>query len=98
VFEGRAFPIEEPRFTRRIGPRTLLDYTRLTQNGRYAGWIEVDGERHDVNGFVGTRDRSWGVRPSGRAIRRSWPRPPAAVLLAVDAVRLSDGRPVLPHQ
>ena len=25
VFAGRAFPIEEPRFTRRIGPRTLLD-------------------------------------------------------------------------
>jgi hypothetical protein len=65
TFEGRSFPIEEPRFTRRIGPRTLLDYTRLTQNGSYAGWIEVDGERHDLAGFVGTRDRSWGVRPVG---------------------------------
>nr|WP_029908641.1 hypothetical protein [Caulobacter sp. UNC358MFTsu5.1] len=65
TFEGRSFPIEEPRFTRRIGPRTLLDYTRLTQNGRYDGWIEVDGVRHDVSGFVGTRDRSWGVRPVG---------------------------------
>lgn len=65
TFEGRSFPIEEPRFTRRIGPRTLLDYTRLTQNGRYAGWIEVDGERHALDGFVGTRDRSWGVRPIG---------------------------------
>ena len=65
VFTGRSFPIEEPRFTRRIGPRTLLDYTRLTQNGAYSGWIEVDGERIDVAGFVGTRDRSWGVRPVG---------------------------------
>jgi hypothetical protein len=65
VFEGRAFPVEEPRFIRRNGPRTFLDYTRLTQNGRYAGWIEVDGERTIVNGFVGTRDRSWGVRPVG---------------------------------
>ncbi|WP_426030493.1 hypothetical protein [Caulobacter sp. DWP3-1-3b2] len=65
TFEGRSFPIEEPRFTRRIGPRTLLDYTRLTQNGRYSGWIEVDGQRHDLDGFVGTRDRSWGVRPIG---------------------------------
>ena len=25
--------VEEPRFTYRKGPRTLLDYTRLTQNG-----------------------------------------------------------------
>ncbi|NQE60318.1 hypothetical protein [Caulobacter sp. RHG1] len=65
VFTGRAFPIEEPRFVRRNGPRTLLDYTRLTQNGRYAGWIEVDGVRTSVDGFVGTRDRSWGVRPVG---------------------------------
>ncbi|CAA9519148.1 MAG: FIG00483994: hypothetical protein [uncultured Sphingomonadaceae bacterium] len=64
-FTGRSFPIEEPRFTRRIGPRTLLDYTRLTQNGAYEGWLEVDGARTDVAGFVGTRDRSWGVRPVG---------------------------------
>lgn len=65
LFTGRAFPIEEPRFTRRIGPRTLLDYTRLTQNGSYTGWVEVDGLRHDLAGFAGTRDRSWGVRPIG---------------------------------
>lgn len=65
VFEGRSFPIEEPRFMRRIGPRAVMDYTRLTQNGRYTGWIERDGERRSVDGFVGTRDRSWGVRPIG---------------------------------
>jgi hypothetical protein len=65
VFTGRSAPIEEPRFVRRIGPRTLMDYTRLTQNGRYQGWIELDGVREPVDGFVGTRDRSWGVRPVG---------------------------------
>jgi hypothetical protein len=64
-FEGRAFPIEEPRFTRRLGPRAMMDYTRLTQNGRYSGWIELDGKRRSVDGFTGTRDRSWGVRPIG---------------------------------
>ena len=65
IFTGRSAPIEEPRFIRRIGPRTLMDYTRLTQNGRYQGWIELDGVRELVDGFVGTRDRSWGVRPVG---------------------------------
>ena len=65
TFTGRCAPIEEPRFTRRIGPRTFMDYTRLTQNGRYRGWIELDGTRHSVDGFVGTRDRSWGIRPIG---------------------------------
>ncbi len=65
IFEGRAFPIEEPRFIRRNGPRAFMDYTRLTQNGRYTGWIELDGKRESVDGFTGTRDRSWGVRPVG---------------------------------
>jgi hypothetical protein len=66
VFEGRAFPIEEPRFIHRVGPRTFMDYTRLTQNGRYSGWLEVDGKRHALApGAVGTRDRSWGVRSIG---------------------------------
>lgn len=65
TFTGRAFPLEEPRFTRRNGPRVLMDVTRLTQNGTYAGWIEVDGARTEVGGWLGTRDRSWGVRPIG---------------------------------
>jgi hypothetical protein len=50
---------------RRNGPRAFMDYTRLTQNGRYSGWIELDGKRDSVDGFMGTRDRSWGVRPVG---------------------------------
>jgi len=65
TFEGRAFPIEEPRFVKRNGPRLFMDYTRLTQNVRASGWLEVDGERIEVVGWVGTRDRSWGIRPVG---------------------------------
>jgi len=66
---GRAFPIQEPRFTRRNGPRMLMDLTRFTQNVRWTGHVEVDGVRetyhHDTS--WGTRDRSWGVRPIGAA-------------------------------
>jgi hypothetical protein len=66
TFEGRAFPIEEPRFTRRAGPRMFMDYTRLTQNVRVSGWLEVDGKRRELAaGWVGSRDRSWGIRPVG---------------------------------
>jgi hypothetical protein len=75
VFEGRHFPIEEPRFTRRIGPRLFMDYTRLTQNGRWSGWIELDGVREDVSGCVGTRDRSWGIRPVGARDSQETPPP-----------------------
>jgi hypothetical protein len=65
VFDARSAAIEEPRFMRRLGPRAFMDYTRLTQNGRWSGWIEIDGVRENVAGCVGTRDRSWGVRPVG---------------------------------
>jgi hypothetical protein len=68
TFTGRAFPINEPRFTWRVGPRMVMDYTRLTQNGHYQGWIAVDGLRETLApGSMGTRDRSWGVRPIGAA-------------------------------
>lgn len=73
TFTGRHFPIEEPRFIRRNGTRLFMDYTRMTQNGRWSGWLAVDGQRIDVsNDWTGTRDRSWGVRPVGA----SEPQPP----------------------
>lgn len=69
TFSGRSFPIEEPRFTyRQGGSRTLLDVTRMTQNGHWAGRFTLDGETIMIGqGWSGTRDRSWGVRPIGAA-------------------------------
>jgi hypothetical protein len=69
TFTARAKPVEEPRFVYRAGPRTIMDYTRLTQNGTWEGWIEVQGERIEIRSteYWGTRDRSWGVRPIGAA-------------------------------
>ncbi len=67
-FTARHFPIEEPRFTRRNGTRLFMDYTRMTQNGHWSGWLAVDGARVDVGSdWAGTRDRSWGIRPVGAA-------------------------------
>ncbi len=66
TFEGRVFPVQEPRFTLRQGARTVMDVTRMTQTGRWRGHIEVDGARIDYGpGAIGVRDRSWGVRPIG---------------------------------
>jgi hypothetical protein len=67
LFTGRAPPIEEPRFIRRIGSRTMMDVTRMTQSGDWSGWIEAGGVRRDLSGWRGVRDRSWGVRPVGAA-------------------------------
>jgi hypothetical protein len=65
TFTGRGEAVEEPPFLLRQGSRTLMDYTRLTQLGTWAGWVDVDGHRHDVDGLAGCRDRSWGIRPVG---------------------------------
>ncbi len=66
TFTSRSPAIEEPHFFQRAGARVFFDYTRLTQFGTWAGWIESDGERIDlVDGVLGSRDRSWGVRPVG---------------------------------
>ena len=67
TFEGRHFPVEEPRFFRRAGNRVVMDYTRLTQVGRWSGTLTVGDKTYGVapESFWGARDRSWGVRPVG---------------------------------
>jgi hypothetical protein len=66
-FTRRAPACEEPRFVRRVGGRTLMDLTRLTQNGVWAGRLELEGRTIaiDPDRFWGTRDRSWGIRSVG---------------------------------
>lgn len=66
-FAARHMPIEEPRFIRRDGPRLVMDYTRMTQNGGWSGTISIDGQDIALNPEThrGTRDRSWGIRPIG---------------------------------
>jgi hypothetical protein len=67
TFDARTVAVEEPRFTRRSGTRVMMDSTRFTQWGSWRGFIQIDGERIEVDSsrVVGTRDRSWGIRPVG---------------------------------
>jgi len=37
----------------------------LEQAGRWSGWVEVDGTRHDLREARGNRDKSWGPRRWG---------------------------------
>ncbi len=79
MFTMRAPAVEEPRFNFRQGPRTFMDYTRLTQNGSYDGFIEVKGKRIAVlpKQYVGTRPLLGcsAHRPFRSAASRA-PRPP----------------------
>ncbi|MEP2102443.1 MAG: hypothetical protein ABJP02_00055 [Parasphingorhabdus sp.] len=78
-FAARHTPIEEPRFIRREGPRMVMDYTRITQNGGWSGSLHVGGQEIALSPEThrGTRDRSWGIRPVGSP--ESQP-PPAGAL------------------
>ncbi len=44
--------------------RSASDVIRFHQAGTVSGWIEIEGERHEVNPdeWFGFRDRSWGIR------------------------------------
>jgi hypothetical protein len=41
---------------------TTTAFDHLFQSGTYTGWIAIDGERRSVDGWIGARDRSRGVR------------------------------------
>lgn len=44
--------------------RAASDVIRFHQAGTASGWIEIEGQRHEVNpdDWFGFRDRSWGIR------------------------------------
>lgn len=45
------------------GRRIDSDIVRFHQTGTATGWVEVAGERTEIaGGWIGARDRSWGVR------------------------------------
>ena len=68
LFVARGPAFEEPHFRYGWGHLTAMDYTRMTQNGTWTGWIETPDRRIEVtpDSWLGTRDRSWGSRPVGQ--------------------------------
>ena len=80
LFEGRTSNIEEPRHTFGRGIRKVMDTTRFTQLGRWSGWLEFHGQRYEFDRDVtlGTKDRSWGIRPLAGGDRRGAPALPQA--------------------
>lgn len=64
------FPvIQEERHILRSGARTTLDAQRFAQLGSWSGSLQIDGERIEItpDRWIGSRDRSWGIRPVGEA-------------------------------
>ena len=65
-FEAAVPPLLERRDRQRArqGTRLDVDVLRYHQIGLASGWVEVDGERHEItaDSWFTTRDHSWGVR------------------------------------
>ena len=75
TYEATSQPYEEPPFLVRSGNRTTMQYTRMTQLGQWSGWIEIDGEHHEISpsDVIGSRDRSWGIRGVGERVAMGAP-------------------------
>ncbi|MDA8047423.1 MAG: hypothetical protein M0Z30_19675 [Actinomycetota bacterium] len=69
TWEGSFEYIDEPRHINRAANRVILDGCRFAQLGTWEGTIHLDGEDIAVHPdrWLGSRDRSWGIRPVGEA-------------------------------
>ena len=57
---------DEPLHLMRDGNgKTMLEGCRFAQTGTWNGTLTTPDGTVDVDGWVGTRDRSWGIRPVG---------------------------------
>ncbi|MFC6896840.1 hypothetical protein ACFQGX_15650 [Nonomuraea dietziae] len=55
----------EPRHFVRWQERVIFDSVRMAQTGHWSGSIVLDSRTIPVDTWMGTRDRSWGIRPVG---------------------------------
>jgi hypothetical protein len=69
TWEGLFDVVQEQPHVMRTGNRVTLDAQRFAQVGAWSGHILLDGEEIavDPQTWIGTRDRSWGIRPIGEA-------------------------------
>jgi len=70
TFEGSVPAQQEPRQFQRQFSRVTMDTSRFCQVGRYAGSLQVGGQRYEVtpDRWQGARDHSWGIRPIGEPV------------------------------
>lgn len=77
-WEGLFPVLREQPHVMRAGSRVTLDAQRFAQLGTWSGSVVVDGTTYDVtpDRWLGSRDRSWGIRPVGEAVPAGAPADP----------------------
>lgn len=81
TFSARSSAIQETRQVLQSGARRAMDSSRFAQFGRWSGTVShPDGEfTLDASTWLGTKDRSWGVRPVGERVQTGAPVIPKGV-------------------
>jgi hypothetical protein len=72
TFRARTLPYGLRRGTLRTVDEVVWDQSHILQSGRYDGTYTVAGVVHAVDGWIGQRDHSWGVRDHGRCPLWLW--------------------------
>jgi len=77
TWDGSFPAVLEQRHLMLSGSKPTLDAQRFAQVGSWSGSLHVVGTTYDVTPdvWLGTRDRSWGIRPSGDADPAGMPQP-----------------------
>lgn len=72
TFRARTQPYGLRRGTMRAADGIVWDQCHILQSGIYHGSYSHAGAEHQVDGWVGQRDHSWGVRDHGRCPLWLW--------------------------
>ena len=72
MFRARTQPYGLRRGTMRAADELVWDQCHILQSGTYSGTYTADGDEHEVDGWIGQRDHSWGVRDHGRCPLWMW--------------------------
>src|SRR5579871_457070 len=72
TWTARTAPYGLRRGTMRAGDELVWDQCHLFQSGNYRGTYTVDGTTRAIDGWVGQRDHSWGIRDHSRCPLWIW--------------------------
>ena len=72
TFRARTQPYGLRRGTMRAADDVVWDQCHILQSGVYTGTYTVGGVVHEVDGWIGQRDHSWGIRDHGRCPLWMW--------------------------
>lgn len=77
TWNGSFDVVQEERHLLYNGVKPILDAQRFAQVGSWTGELAIDGETTRIDGdWMGSRDRSWGIRPIGESEPAGRPQDP----------------------